>query len=435
MLSQLIILFTLINSVPAFATSTSNPMQLNLLNDTYSTTILRAKCLDGSPPAYYIRKGQGINSTKYIIYFQGGGWCYTLKECLARSTTPLGSSTSYPNSIPANQSKGGIVDPTLSKNPNFYTWTHVYVPYCDGTSWSGNQQHSVPVENKAENSRGKNSQSIIWYRGRNNMIALVKALQRDQNLNQATDVIIDGGSAGGLTVLLHADFFHSLLQPSTHTDDTHIHTTTNYTSYLLPTIATQTRFGAIGDAGWFRPSVQLDNKNYTALMKTMYRASNATTDQSCMNSNSKDPSNCVFASVVFPYLTSKMFVLEGAYDSWQLANVMGFPCASYWQNLTKCTAQQNQTLELYGTSMKESIQKALVSTTHHAKTAGTFVSQCIIHVQSSYNEYHDVWHDKLYVNGLTPHDVVSDWYFRNTGGRVIEDCGSFGCNPYCQSYT
>ena len=111
------------------------------------------------------------------------------------------------------------------------------------------------------------------------------------------------------------------------------------------------------------------------------------------------------------------------------------PMQLNWQNLTKCTAQQNQMLELYGTSMKESIQKALVSTTHHAKTAGTFVSQCIIHVQSSYNKYHDVWHDKLYVNGSTPHYVVSDWYFRNTGGRVIEDCGSFGCNPYCQSYT
>lgn len=34
-----------------------------------------AKCLDGTPGAYYISEGSGINKTKFVLYFEGGGWC------------------------------------------------------------------------------------------------------------------------------------------------------------------------------------------------------------------------------------------------------------------------------------------------------------------------------------------------------------------------
>ena len=33
-----------------------------------------AKCLDGSPAGYYLRAGS--NTSKYLIFFEGGGWCY-----------------------------------------------------------------------------------------------------------------------------------------------------------------------------------------------------------------------------------------------------------------------------------------------------------------------------------------------------------------------
>ena len=35
-----------------------------------------ARCLDGSPPGYYMRYASAPeNATKYVVYFQGGGWC------------------------------------------------------------------------------------------------------------------------------------------------------------------------------------------------------------------------------------------------------------------------------------------------------------------------------------------------------------------------
>ena len=104
------------------------------------------------------------------------------------------------------------------------------------------------------------------------------------------------------------------------------------------------------------------------------RLSNATTNANCMAAHANH-SDCVFAATVFPFVTAApMFVLEGAYDSWQLANVMGFPCATYFQPLVHCTAHDNATLEAYGHAMKLSIQHALNSSDHHRGTAGAFVS-------------------------------------------------------------
>lgn len=59
-----------------------------------------ARCLDGTPPALYFKKGK--SKDKFIIYFEGGAWCggatlmETIKDCYARSLTDLGSSRNYP---------------------------------------------------------------------------------------------------------------------------------------------------------------------------------------------------------------------------------------------------------------------------------------------------------------------------------------------------
>ena len=115
-----------------------------------------------------------------------------------------------------------------------------------------------------------------------------------------------------------------------------------------------------------------------------------------------------------------MFILEGAYDSWQLHNILGFPCATYGQNLEHCSKAQNASLENYGVAMRASIRTALDSTGHHKQSSGAFVSQCIIHVQSAFNENHDVWHGMLRVNGKTPHDIVSEWYFGQGKGPALK---------------
>ena len=131
---------------------------------------------------------------------------------------------------------------------------------------------------------------------------------------------------------------------------------------------------------WFRPSMALDKVGYTESIRVMVANSNATSDFDCIRSQ-KEVSNCFFVPTVFPHLSTKMFILEGAYDSWQLHHILGFPCATYEQTLEHCSKAQNASLENYGDAMRASIRSALESTRHHKQTSGTFVSQCIIHVQ------------------------------------------------------
>ena len=53
---------------------------------------LAAKCLDGSPYAFYVWPG---NSSDWSIFINGGGWCLTESLCEARAKTALGSSLGY----------------------------------------------------------------------------------------------------------------------------------------------------------------------------------------------------------------------------------------------------------------------------------------------------------------------------------------------------
>lgn len=94
-----------------------------------------AVCLDGSPPGYYIRQGNGSSASKWILHLEGGGWCADEGTCLNRSKTALGSSTFWPPSAAFN----GFLSDNATVNPDFYDWNMVYLMYCDGSSFTSNR--------------------------------------------------------------------------------------------------------------------------------------------------------------------------------------------------------------------------------------------------------------------------------------------------------
>ena len=59
-----------------------------------------ARCLDGSPPGFYVRPGKGKHASNFLVYSHGGSWCYGLNEadtsstwnCAVRASTYEGSS-------------------------------------------------------------------------------------------------------------------------------------------------------------------------------------------------------------------------------------------------------------------------------------------------------------------------------------------------------
>nr|GLL45944.1 pectin acetylesterase 8-like [Ipomoea trifida] len=87
---------------------------------------------DGSPPAYFHDKGEGEGNNNWLIFLEGGGWCYTAQDCLDRSKTYRGSSTQTNASMDF-----GFILTKSNWNPDFCSWNRVYVHYCDGSSFTG----------------------------------------------------------------------------------------------------------------------------------------------------------------------------------------------------------------------------------------------------------------------------------------------------------
>lgn len=97
-----------------------------------------AKCMDGSQPAYYLSSGSGDGSNKWLIFFQGGGWCYDIERCSTRLRTRLGSTLKSAKQMDMNQVYKTRV---RSENPLMYNWNIVYVQYCDSSSFAGDAVH------------------------------------------------------------------------------------------------------------------------------------------------------------------------------------------------------------------------------------------------------------------------------------------------------
>ena len=82
-----------------------------------------ALCLDGSPAGYYWRPGSLTD--KFILFFEGGGWCNTELDCFGRSSTALGSSRNWP----ATKGGGGLLSSDCTKS-HFCNYNLVYMAYC-----------------------------------------------------------------------------------------------------------------------------------------------------------------------------------------------------------------------------------------------------------------------------------------------------------------
>lgn len=150
-----------------------------------------AVCLDGSPGMVYVRKGVGDGVNKWYIHHQGGGWCESLDDCLGRSKGGLGSSKGYKQTSAQNS---GYFSTSPVDNPMMYNWNSVFMPYCDGGSFSGNNDTVQPYQG-----------STLHWRGKRIREAVYAELITNHGLKSATDVVISGCSAGGLATFLHTD--------------------------------------------------------------------------------------------------------------------------------------------------------------------------------------------------------------------------------------
>lgn len=129
----------------------------------------RATCLNGTPFQLSYRHG---TRDELLIYLEGGGACWDFATCHVLRTA---------TAIAGDAGGGGILDLDNPANP-FHGWNVVYVPYCDGSVFTGDK---TVVYNGLR----------TYHHGFWNLSAAMTAAV--ENFPDPARIVVSGSSAGG----------------------------------------------------------------------------------------------------------------------------------------------------------------------------------------------------------------------------------------------
>ncbi|XP_044359929.1 pectin acetylesterase 5 isoform X1 [Triticum aestivum] len=353
-----------------------------------------AVCLDGTPPGYHLQRGSGDGSGSWLVHLEGGGWCSTVKDCSGRRMSVLGSS----NFMKPLQFTGhGIFDSDEIYNPDFYNWNKVYVRYCDGASFAGD------AEGQAQDG------TTVYFRGLRIYEAVIGELM-EKGLANATQVLFTGCSAGGLATILHCDDF----------------------SARFPQ---QVSVKCFADAGFFL-DVRKDisgERSFWSFYNRVVQLQNVrqVLHKDCLAN--KDPTECFFPTELIKSIRTPMFILNSAYDSWQIQNVL-LPTSSSpeksWlsckDNIGNCNSTQIKVLDEIRNTMINDLKVI-----NDKADWGMFIDSCFTHCQTLFRiSWSSPTSPRLGNKNIAK--VVGDWYFGRSQGVKEIDC-EYPCNPTCNS--
>jgi len=368
-----------------------------------------AVCLDGSSGAYYFAAGSEENRTKWVIHLCGGGLCMNDTECYYRSQTILGSINSWPPLM----DWGGPISQDPKYNPDFSSWNHVFFPYCDGASFSGDKEDPVVVMNTS-----------LYYRGHRILVAGLMDLLETKGFNQATDVLLVGDSAGAMATYFHVDEIKSFMPPSVK------------------------KYKAIPFSGIFLDRPNAEGVSFWKdMMKYAYGIQESVGNQRCFDAFPDDKYKCFLAQYVMEYIETPLFIMNSPYDIVAIRCIVaGEPLITYsdgtgncsavpgWKNCSEdvanCTSEQWAKIEEYATYFRSIVETNPVL----AKDGnGLYEYGCITHdVEPSYG-----W-DNFIVQGTLLRDAVRDWWLSDnepSSKHIYRDCiNRFDeeCNPTCK---
>ncbi|KAL4716156.1 hypothetical protein ACJJTC_013933 [Scirpophaga incertulas] len=232
-------------------------------------------CNDGTPAGYYIRRGS--NSQQWVVYLEGGGYCWDRTSCSARwrRRPSLMSSARWPR----RRRAPALLSADAAANPLWHAANHVLLPYCSSDMWAG--------------TRTTRNNSTFAFAGR----LIVRTVFADLlRLGLSGRLLLVGSSAGGTGVMLHADSTRRMLRRH------------------------GVRVAVLSDSGWFldRPARahRVPAETVARLGHTLWHGSPPV---ACVNKYRSTPWLCYFGYKVYPYIRTPLFVFQYLFDSAQLA--------------------------------------------------------------------------------------------------------------------
>lgn len=286
----------------------------------------------------------------------------------------------------------GILSDKAEENPDFFNWNRVKLRYCDGASFTGDS------ENKA---------AQLQFRGQRIWLAAIEDLMA-KGMRYAKQALLSGCSAGGLASIVHCDEFRDMF-PRT------------------------TKVKCLSDAGLFLDTIDVSGGHTIRnLYNGVVSLQGAKKSLPSFCTRHLDPASCFFPQNLIGQMKTPLFILNAAYDSWQIQSSLAPPSADpsgYWHdcrlNHAKCTAAQINFLQGFRNQMLNAIKGFSMS-----RQNGLFINSCFAHCQT---ERQDTWFadDSPVVRNKAIAIAVGDWYFERTGVKVI-DC-PYPCDKTCHN--
>lgn len=279
-----------------------------------------AVCLDGSPGAFYYRPGVGPGKHKWYVHHQGGGWCMTLKECHRRASTNehgLGSSVDWKESIAMNYDYFSV-DPEV--NPMMHDWNLAFLPYCDGGSFSGNNETAATYEGES-----------VYFRGARIREAVAEELTKEEyghgGLAAATDVVVSGCSAGGLATYLHTDQWCYVVREESNGRAKCVGMPDSGFFVNYKDAETDEGPELEGEPGaGVEKERRLRHRLAQSHIRWIFEQQNATrgVNSRCLEDlqPTGDEWKCMYAETAAKYIRTPIFALQSEYDSWQREAVL-----------------------------------------------------------------------------------------------------------------
>ncbi|KAG6635927.1 pectin acetylesterase 8-like [Carya illinoinensis] len=349
-----------------------------------------AVCLDGSPPAYHWDKGFGAGMNNWLVHFEGGGWCNNVTTCLSRKSTRLGSSKEMVKEVAFS----GLLSKFQKFNPDFYNWHRIKVRYCDGASFTGDVEAVDPATN-------------LHFRGARVWLAIIEDLL-SKGMRSAENAILSGCSAGGLTSILHCDKFRA----------------------LVPMGA---KVKCLSDAGYVINAKDVSGAQHIEAFYSEVVATHGSAKNLPSSCTSKmKPGLCFFPQNVVQLIRTPIFLVNAAYDSWQIKNILAPGVADphgTWHSckldITKCSPTQLTTMQDFRMQFLSAVSGLGASSSR-----GLFIDSCYAHCQT---ETQETWlrDDSPMLGRTTIAKAVGDWYYDRSPFQKI-DC-PYPCNPTCHN--
>ncbi len=267
----------------------------------------------------------------------------------------------------------GLNDTTASVTGE---WNFVWLGYCDGSSQTSDVAGPVLVGNVT-----------IHLRGRALLAAHLAELEaRYGFLSNATEVVVSGTSAGGLSAHLHAPTIRAALQKPT------------------------ARLVAVPDAGFWWDSFSYANASEHPWLDMLTPAVpfwNATAgltsadSRACLAANAAAPARCLTQPYLSAFASTPTFHVQSLYDTYNLDFCFRFPCALG----TTCNASQVAAAHDFRDRMEAAIVAAEAA---HGERDGHVLTACYQHEESCRAED---WFG-ITIGGQTPEQTFAAWYAR-----------------------